>query len=342
MGVNVYNRVMDEGHDLLPTLVTPTPLVPRALFKRGVSTELIASWLGRYTNARSRQTYADTMRRVSRLLGIEEPVDVAWATMTQDHVSRIRLGLSQGYAPATFKMTWTVLASLWDHARRVGLLDRDRFERLIDQPRFSGSRVSVGRALTFNEIDALVRVAKTPGIAAARAGAIFALGYGAGLRCFEIASVTPGQIVRERGTSSIRVIGKRNKERKVALISGAVELVDRWLSVRGAAAGPIVCALSTRGGHVLPMKPMSNAAIAHVITRHCEAAGVARITPHDLRRTFATHLLDAHVDIFVVQHLMGHDDPKTTILYDKNPERGKVEAVAKLRGLDGVLESPKL
>jgi site-specific recombinase XerD len=78
------------------------------------------------------------------------------------------------------------------------------------------------------------------------------------------------------------------------------------------------------------MKRLGRAGVDHVLGELVTLAGVADLTPHDLRRTFATDLLEHGADILMVQKLTGHENVKTTAIYDRRGEKGKREAVAKL------------
>jgi site-specific recombinase XerD len=76
---------------------------------------------------------------------------------------------------------------------------------------------------------------------------------------------------------------------------------------------------------------MTDQAIRLILQRRASQAGVAELSPHDLRRTCITELLDAGADVVSVQRLAGHADPATTARYDRRGERAKQQAAAKLQ-----------
>ncbi|CAN5631180.1 hypothetical protein BH10CHL1_BH10CHL1_33150 [soil metagenome] len=69
------------------------------------------------------------------------------------------------------------------------------------------------------------------------------------------------------------------------------------------------------------------AAVYNIINARADEAGIAKLAPHDGRRTFAGELLDNGADIVTVQKLMGHSDPKTTASYDRRNDRARTRAV---------------
>ena len=81
----------------------------------------------------------------------------------------------------------------------------------------------------------------------------------------------------------------------------------------------------------ISLRRLSGQGIWHILQKRGDQAGVESFTPHDLRRSCITDLLAGGADIFVVQQLAGHSDPKTTMRYDRRGEEAKRTASRKLR-----------
>jgi integrase/recombinase XerD len=132
-------------------------------------------------------------------------------------------------------------------------------------------------------------------------------------------SLPPGRVTVERG--------KGRKPRVSWVVSGGREWLTAWLERRGTSPGPFL--LQARGGG-LQWGHMSTDAVYRVLMRRAKRAGIEPCTPHDLRRTFATELLDRNVDLLLVQRLLGHASPETTMVYDRRQEKRTRRAVARL------------
>jgi integrase/recombinase XerD len=142
--------------------------------------------------------------------------------------------------------------------------------------------------------------------------AILELLYGAGLRISELTALDVDDLDLEEG--AVRVLGKGGKEREVPLGRFAREAVDAYLT-RGrpalASAGSRAALfLNARGGRLTRQSGNRLLAI------HVRTAGIeSRVTPHSLRHSFATHLLEGGADVRVVQELLGHASVATTQIY---------------------------
>jgi integrase/recombinase XerD len=142
--------------------------------------------------------------------------------------------------------------------------------------------------------------------------AILELLYGAGLRISELTGLDVDDLDLEEG--AVRVLGKGGKEREVPLGRFAREAVDAYLT-RGrpalaAATSRGALFLNTRGGRLT--RQSGN----RLLETHVRTAGIeSRVTPHSLRHSFATHLLEGGADVRVVQELLGHASVATTQIY---------------------------
>jgi site-specific recombinase XerD len=166
------------------------------------------------------------------------------------------------------------------------------------------------RALTVEDISALIEAATGTKPAALRDRALLELMYGSGVRVSEAASLdVPSVDLREM---TVLVRGKGNKERLVVIGAPGAAALERYLRARGklAANGEAALFVNRDGNR------MSQRRIQLIVRKYAMKAGIdARVHPHLLRHTFATHLLDGGAELRVVQELMGHASPNTTQIY---------------------------
>jgi site-specific recombinase XerD len=122
--------------------------------------------------------------------------------------------------------------------------------------------------------------------------------------------------------------GKGRKDRLLFVPAGAADAIKNWLTVRGTHAGPLLFNVN-KAGRIMPRR-LTGQGIWHILQKRALEAGVKSFAPHDLRRSCITDLLAGGTDIFVVQQLAGHSDPKTTMRYDRRGEVAKRTAAQKL------------
>ena len=139
--------------------------------------------------------------------------------------------------------------------------------------------------------------------------ALFDLLYGTGVRVGEVVSLSVRDVSRER--REIRVRGKGDKERLVPIPGRAYASLLQYLELReqpGILAQPLF--LNARAGR------LSERGVRKLLRRRLQEVGIARhVTPHTLRHSYATHLLDADVDLRAIQELLGHERLSTTQRY---------------------------
>ncbi len=122
--------------------------------------------------------------------------------------------------------------------------------------------------------------------------------------------------------------GKGDKERLVPLVGAAAAALDAWLTARGDRPGGLFLAITRH--RTIVGTGMTSHAVYNILAKRRRAAGVAKLSPHDFRRTFVGDLLDAGVDLAAVQQLAGHASVATTARYDRRGEAVKRKAVEAL------------
>jgi integrase len=272
-----------------------------------------------------RRSMLGKLNRVAVLLGYADASAVPWAELRFQHVAAVRSKLQEErLAAATVN---TVLAALKGVARaafNLGLLSGDDHERIRAVKPVRGEKLLTGRALTREEVSALLRACvRTGGAGGARDAAVIAVMFAGGLRRAEVVALDRADYDAEARQLVVR--GKGGKERMLYANHGAAKALADWLARRGDEPGALFEPVS-KGGHVLPRR-MTDQAVYNLLVKRARQAKVRRFSPHDLRRTFVSNLLDAGADVVTVQKLAGHSNPATTARYDRRGEDAKRRAV---------------
>lgn len=138
--------------------------------------------------------------------------------------------------------------------------------------------------------------------------AILELLYSSGLRVSELAGLSLNGIDLELGI--VKVMGKGRKERIVPVGTKAVEALQAYLESRGGLGGDLPLFINSRGGRLTPRS------VGRLVKHYSKSSGIFRkVSPHSLRHTFATHLLDAGADLREIQEMLGHASLSTTQRY---------------------------
>ncbi len=258
----------------------------------------------------SAHTVENYLRDVRRLAeygaskGIRGPGDVTAAQLREFIYFLKDLGL----AATTIRRQVSALRTYYKFLVGEGLVTRDPSER-IESPKRWRTLPSV---LTVADIEKLLAAPNTDEPLAIRDRALLEFAYATGVRVSELVGLTLQDILFEEGVA--RVFGKGSKERLVPVgrrALGAVALYAREIRPtldKGVGRGALF--LNARGGS------LSRVGAWGVIKKMAKRAGLTkRVTPHTLRHTFATHLLEGGADLRAVQEMLGHADLSTTQLY---------------------------
>ena len=258
----------------------------------------------------SPQTNEAYHRDVARLAefaaihGAPAPMDVT-ARLLRDYVYHLKdLGLS----PASIRRNVSALRTYFRFLLADGVVVRDPTERL-ETPKRWRTRPDV---LTQAEVDRLLASPSLDDPLYFRDRALLELAYGAGLRVSEWISLAVRDVMLEEGL--IRIFGKGSKERLVPIgrqAIGATAVYLRELRPRlERGGGKGVVFLNARG------EPLTRMGAWKILRRYVERAGIEKhVTPHTLRHSFATHLLEGGADLRAVQEMLGHADISTTQIY---------------------------
>ncbi len=216
--------------------------------------------------------------------------------------------VEEGLAPATVARKVSSLRTYFGFLIEDGMLTDDPTERL-ESPRLSRSLPDV---LTYREIVRLLQAVPVDHPLAFRDRALLEALYGSGLRVSEVVDLRLQDVWLDEGL--LQVTGKGSKQRLVPLGAGARQAIDRYLrELRprldgGESDGRVFV---NRNG-----RRLSRMGVWKILRRCVERADLSkRVTPHTLRHSFATHLLEGGADLASVQEMLGHADISTTEIY---------------------------
>jgi integrase/recombinase XerD len=194
---------------------------------------------------------------------------------------------------------------------------RENPARLLETPRISRKLPEI---LSIEEVDRLLARPDPSTPAGSRDRAMLELLYATGLRVSELIHLTILNVNLESGY--LRTMGKGSKERLVPIGEKAIAAVKEYLLsgrpqvIKG--PNPPYLFLNLRG------RPLTRQGFWKIIKQHGKAAGIKKdLTPHTIRHSFASHLLEAGADLRAVQVMLGHEDIATTQIYT-HITRGKL------------------
>jgi len=198
----------------------------------------------------------------------------------------------------------STLRTFFRYLRREGLLDANPAEGLATPKRNS----YLPKTLSVDEAAALMERGHGTSTLALRDRAILELLYSSGLRVSELTGLNVEALdLRE---NLVRVIGKGRKERIVPVGRKAHAALCDYLEARGAVGDDQPLFVNHRGGRLTPRSVQR-----HLKVRLLKAGVLKDISPHALRHSFATHLLDGGADLRAIQELLGHASLSTTQRY---------------------------
>lgn len=266
-------------------------------FERGLSTSTSSAYA------------ADLSQFIARLeaAGFESPGSVTVAEL-RDFIYQLK---DAGRAPASIRRKISSLRSYFGFLQTEGLIDSDPSE-LLEGPKTGRTLPTV---LSGQEIEALLASPDGDDPLAVRDRAMLEFMYATGVRISELVGVGVRDL--DLDDRLVRVVGKGSKERIVPFGGVAREALAAYLrdvrpglAEKGGRVASGNLFLSRRGN------PLTRKGAWDIVRRHVQAAAISkRVTPHTLRHTFATHLLQGGADIAAVQEMLGHADISTTQIY---------------------------
>lgn len=256
---------------------------------------------------RTREAYArDVARLVAFALtkSVGRPVD-----LTPRHLRDFVYHLKDlGLAPSSIRRTVSGVRTYCRFLMAEGILLHDPSDRLEMPRRWQ----SLPEVLSVDEVTRLLGAPSLDDAMCFRDRAMLEVAYGAGLRVSEWIGLQVRDLLLEDGL--VRVFGKGSKERLVPIGRSAIGALAIYLRElrprleRGGGKG--VLFLNARG------EPLSRMGAWKILRKHVAAAEIEKhVSPHTLRHSFATHLLEGGADLRAVQEMLGHADISTTQIY---------------------------
>jgi integrase/recombinase XerD len=259
------------------------------------------------SSARTREAYRKDIERLvtyAAMRGAIDPLSLN-SKLLREYVYHLK---DLGLAPASIRRNISAARTYFRFLLAEGVLVKDPSERLETPKRWR----SLPEVLTVAEVEKLLASPSLDEPMAFRDRALLELAYGAGLRVSEWITLPVRDVALEEGL--VRVFGKGSKERLVPIgrrAIGAVAIYLRELRPkleRGGGKG--ILFLNARG------TPLSRMGAWKILRHHVEQAGITKhVSPHTLRHSFATHLLEGGADLRAVQEMLGHADISTTQIY---------------------------
>jgi len=292
----------------------------------------VVAYMAQLATLRGRKVQKQALDVIAGILSFGRVCDCLsfpWHFVRYEHTQAVRARLVDIYKPATVNRFISALRGVLRAAWRVGLMTAEDYQRAADVKLVRGSSLPAGREISARELYLMfTECAIDTSAAGVRDFALLALMYGGGLRRAELAALTFADF--EKDKERVRVYGKGSKERFAYLPTFALSALGAWVSLRGDYEGALFVRIR-KGNMICGInKCMTGQAIYTILLRRAAVVGVRDISPHDMRRTFVSNLLELGQDISIVSKMAGHSNIQTTMRYDRRSEETQKRAALAL------------
>ena len=290
-----------------------------------VQTTVFDAYIGGLAPSGRRGIISLLNRSASTLKRGVDAADYPWEQLNYAAVAKVRTALlDDGYAVSSVNMALSALRGVAQTAFNLNCMDAETLARIRSVKRVSGDIQRKGRALDKQEIRALIQAAKQhpQPVRRYRDAAIVLTLCGTGLRAGELVKLERRDY--DNGILTVRQ-GKGRKYREIHVADAVDKDIRAWVKVSANEAENALFSRIQRNGKTAT-QPLTTTGLTGILAELQQTAGIARFTPHDMRRTFITRLLEQGVDINTVRQLAGHSDISTTTRYDYRNEDMKISA----------------
>ncbi len=263
--------------------------------------------LERGLSENTREAYLSDLERFEEWLGEGSDINKATVQQIRDFLHELH---EVGIAPRSQARIISGLKSFFRYLVFDNLREDNPME-LIDTPSLGKHLPEV---LTIDEVSALISCADTGDILGLRNRAMMEMLYGSGLRVSELCTLERRRV--NLAEMYLTVTGKGSKERMVPMSENAVEQVRAYIEERErqqfdpAPGEEDYLFLNRRGKH------LTRVMVFYIVRDLASAAGIKKtISPHTLRHSFATHLLEGGANLRAIQQMLGHESIGTTEIY---------------------------
>ena len=324
-----YLAMRKRAKALVDGLLASESTEPAPSYKR---IHPVVAYIGALGSEESRRTAKSALNSVAKTLGAPDAMSFDWTALRAVTLENARQHLleTEGQSPKTVQKKISIVKGVMKRAFMEDLIDAAHHAKIqaVDGPR--GKRVKkAGRMVAVDELAVLQEYMQsnwgTP--QGLRNDAIASCLVAGGLRRDEVAKLRIGDFDPIDCTLLVR--GKGDKERVQPLPGYAADRISAWLRARGVRddlAPMFVEVRTTADGTFFGGKHLSGQSVYRILTGCIQAAGLRHATPHDLRRTYASILMDI-APVHDVKDMMGHASVQTTEIYDRRGERRKRDII---------------
>ncbi len=277
-----------------------------------VDADNLVKQFGRYLKLErglSSNTIEAYLSDVEKLVGFIQAEDLDWRAVTGEDLHRFVCTLQDlGIGARSQARIISGIKSFFNFLRLEKWIEQDPSE-LIETPKLG---MKLPDVLTVEEVDAMVDSIDLTVPEGQRNRAIIETLYGCGLRVSELVGLRISDLYFPDGY--IMVEGKGGKQRLVPISESAIKAIRSYMEDRASIAvkrgNENILFLNRRGSQ------LSRVMVFYIVKQACEQCGIKKkVSPHTLRHTFATHLLEGGANLRAIQQMLGHESITTTEIY---------------------------